>query len=203
MATDDAETLAGLETSLAEARRFLDEQLSTIDNVDGKAIQLFQVVTVLVGLLLSVFSLVLDGGETAAADLLNGFTLAGVACLVGAMAAAAVTYATGEYHVGIGSDDIRWILDEGVDDEAFRITLHRNLLAGYADWIDANQRANRRQGAFITATILAIVYGIASLSVGVVAVFLPALWVPFATVLLVVLAGITRELAPLSRPRRA
>jgi tetrahydromethanopterin S-methyltransferase subunit E len=58
------------------------------------------VVTVLVGLLLSLLSFVYDGRETTAIQLLNPITLAGIAFLVGAMAAAAITYSTGEYHAG-------------------------------------------------------------------------------------------------------
>jgi len=198
----DADELAGLETSLTEARRFLDEQLSSIDNVDGKAIQLFQVVTVLLGLLLSLLSFVYEGRETAAAELLNPFTLAGLAFLVGAMAAAAITYATGEYHAGVGADDLRWIVDEGYPDDEFRRGLYEDLLVGYADWIEANQRANQRQSVFITATILAIIYGVASLAVGVVAAFVPSLSGPFTVVVVAVLVAISWLLEPLERFRR-
>ncbi|AZH24089.1 hypothetical protein [Haloplanus aerogenes] len=199
---DVDDELGGLETSLAEARRFLDEQLSSIDNVDGKAIQLFQVVTVLLGLLLSLLSFVYDGREATAVELLNPFTLAGLACLVGAMAAAAITYATGEYHAGVGAEDLRWIADGGYADGEFRRSLHTDLLTGYADWIDANRRANQRQSVFITVTILAIIYGIASLSVGVVVALVPSVGLPFAAVLLVVLASITWLLDPITQFRR-
>jgi hypothetical protein len=197
-ADDDIE---GLETSLTEARRFLDEQLSSIDSVDEKAIQLFQVVTVVVGLLLSLLSFVYDGREAAAVQLLNPVTLAGIACLVGAMAAAAITYSTGQYHAGVGAEDLRWIVEEGYADGEFRRTLYEDLLVGYADWIEANGRANQRQGVFITVTILAILYGVALLAVGVVTVLLPALSLPFAAVLALVLAGITWLLEPIGQLR--
>ena len=197
-ADDDIE---GLETSLTEARRFLDEQLSSIDSVDEKAIQLFQVVTVLVGLLLSLLSFVYDGREAAAVQLLNPVTLAGIACLVGAMAAAAITYSTGQYHAGVGAEDLRWIVEEGYADGEFRRTLYEDLLVGYADWIEANGRANGRQGAFITVTILAILYGVSLLAVGVVTVLLPTLSLPFAVVLTLVLAGITWLLEPIGQLR--
>jgi len=193
--------IEGLETSLTEAQRFLDEQLSSIDNVDGKAIQLFQVVTVLVGVLLSLLSFVYDGREAAAIQLLNPVTLAGIACLVGAMAAAAITYSTGQYQAGVGAEDLRWIVEEGYADGEFRRTLYEDLLVGYADWIEANGRANGRQGAFITVTILAILYGVALLAVGVVAVLLPTLSLPFAAVLALVLAGITWLLEPIGQLR--
>jgi uncharacterized oligopeptide transporter (OPT) family protein len=202
MTDADADEIAGLEASLEEARRFLDEQLSSIDNVDGKAIQLFQLVTVLVGVMLSALSFVYRGREAAAAELLNPFTLGGLAFLVGAMAAAAVTYATGEYHAGIGADDLRWIVDEGYPDDEFRRGLYEDLLVGYADWIESNQRANQRQSVFITATILTIIYGIASLAVGVVVAFVPSLSVPFAGVVVAVLAVISWLLEPLERFRR-
>ena len=201
MTDTDADEMAGLETSLEEARRFLDEQLSSIDNVDGKAIQLFQVVTVLVGLLLSLLSFVYDGREADAIQLLNPFTLAGIAVLVGAMAAAAITYSTGEYHAGVGAEDLRWIATEGYEDGEFQRTLYEDLLIGYADWIEANRRANERQGVFITVTILAIIYGVALLAVGVATALLPALSLPFAVVLAVVLAGITWLLGPLGQLR--
>jgi len=198
---DADDELAGLETSLTEARRFLDEQLSSIDSVDGKAIQLFQVVTVLVGLLLSLLSFVYEGREAAAVGLLNPFTLAGIAVLVGAMAAAAITYSTGEYHAGVGADDLRWIAEEGYAEGEYRRLLYEDLLSGYADWIEANQRANQRQGVFITTTVLAIIYGVALLAVGVVSVLLPALWLPFTAVLAVVLVGITWLLDPVTQLR--
>lgn len=201
MAAGNTDDIEGLETSLTEARRFLDEQLSSIDNVDGKAIQLFQVVTVLLGLLLSLLSFVYDGREAAAVELLNPFTLAGFAFLVGAMATAAITYSTGEYRAGIGAEDLRWILDEGRDDDAFRVVLYENLLAGYADWMDTNGRANQRQGAFITATILAITYGIGSLAVGVVVALVPALAAPFAAAVLSVLVVISWVLEPVAQFR--
>ena len=197
----DADEIAGLEASLEEARRFLDEQLSSIDNVDGKAIQLFQLVTVLVGVALSALSFVYRGREPAAAELLNPFALGGIAFLVGAMAAAAVTYATGEYHAGVGADDLRWIVDEGYADGEFRRDLYEDLLVGYADWIEANGRANQRQSVFITVTILAIIYGVASLSVGVVVGIVPSLSGPFAVVVVAVLAVISWLLHPLDGVR--
>ncbi|WP_262342921.1 hypothetical protein [Haloplanus rubicundus] len=196
---DVDDEIEGLEASLTEARRFLDEQLSSIDNVDGKAIQLFQVVTVLVGILLSLLSFVYEGREAAAIGLLNPFTLAGITFLVGAMAAAAITYSTGEYHAGVGVEDLRWIVDEGYADGEFRRGLYEDLLVGYADWIEANERANQRQGVFITTTILAIIYGVAFLTVGVVNVLLPAQWLPFAAVLGLLLVAITRLLEPLTQ----
>ena len=198
---DADDEIEGLEASLAEAQRFLDEQLSSIDNVDGKAIQLFQVVTVLVGVLLSLLSFVYEGREAAAVGLLNPFTLAGIAVLAGAMAAAAVTVSTGEYHAGIGAEDLRWIAEEGYEDGEFRRGLYEDLLIGYADWIEANQRSNQRQGVFITTTILAIIYGVALLAVGVVVVLLPALSLPFAAVLVVVLGSITWLLDPITQLR--
>lgn len=198
---DADDEIEGLEVSLAEAQRFLDEQLSSIDNVDAKAIQLFQVVTVLVGVLLSLLSFVYDGRETEAIQLLNPFTLAGIAVLVGAMAAAAITYSTGEYHAGVGAEDLRWIASEGYAEGEFRRGLYEDLLVGYADWIESNRRANERQGVFITVTILAIIYGVALLAIGVVAVLLPALSLPFAVVLAVVLAGITWLLDPITQLR--
>ncbi|WP_049937887.1 hypothetical protein [Haloplanus natans] len=201
MTDTDTDEMAGLEASLEEARRFLDEQLSSIDNVDGKAIQLFQVVTVLVGLLLSLLSFVYGGRAADALQLLNPVTLAGIAVLVGAMAAAAITYSTGEYHAGIGPEDLRWIATGGYEDGEFRRGLYDDLLLGYADWIEANQRANERQGVFITVTILAIIYGVALLAVGVATALLPALSLPFAAVLAVVLVGITRLLGPIGQLR--
>ena len=201
MTDTDTDEMAGLEASLEEARRFLDEQLSSIDNVDGKAIQLFQVVTVLVGLLLSLLSFVYGGRAADALQLLNPLTLAGIAVLVGAMAAAAITYSTGEYHAGVGPEDLRWIATEGYEDGEFRRGLYEDLLVGYADWIEANQRANERQGVFITVTILAIIYGVALLAVGVATALLPALSLPFAAVLAVVLVSITWLLGPIGQLR--
>ncbi|AXG08929.1 hypothetical protein DU484_03095 [Haloplanus rubicundus] len=156
-------------------------------------------VTVLVGILLSLLSFVYEGREAAAIGLLNPFTLAGITFLVGAMAAAAITYSTGEYHAGVGVEDLRWIVDEGYADGEFRRGLYEDLLVGYADWIEANERANQRQGVFITTTILAIIYGVAFLTVGVVNVLLPAQWLPFAAVLGLLLVAITRLLEPLTQ----
>lgn len=189
-----AEANAGaLQAATGEAHRTLDEQLDTLEDIDGKAMQLLQFSVGLVGVLVSVLSItgVPAGGGT---PYLSG----GLALLVAGAIVAGVTYTVSPRVAGVGPTDLERAA-ESDSETAFR----RTLVRSYADWIGFNAVANARAALLITVAVLLVVAGVLGLSLGVVGMLTGS--VPLVVVAVAVLgflaavygAGVHRQVARL------
>ena len=117
-----------------------------------------------------------------ATALLTPLSLVGVSSLLISTAFAGLTYTSSEFQAGLGPEDLRTVLDGEYDDEQF----HEALVASYAEWIAFNDATNARNEPLITLTIVAAVYAVTFLTLGVVDVFLGS--IPELVVLFAVLA---------------
>lgn len=178
-----AETDVGaLDVARAEARETLEAQLSTLDDLDAKALSVFRLDVAVVGLLLSAGSFAASSDAAAATALLNPATGTGVALFALSAAAAGVTYtATGQV-VGVGPSALATAADRSEREYLVR------LVEGYAEWIRANERRNVRKALLVTLSLLGTVGGVLALGVGVADAFTDRTAVATAGAVLVLLA---------------
>lgn len=161
--SDEADVEA-LRIARLEARATLDRQLSTLDDIDAKALSVFRLTVALVGVLLSALTLAAASDVTGAAALVNPFVGAGVALFILSAALAGLTYTAAGQRVGAAEE-----LTEAADlsERAFL----RRLVGSYTDWIRYNERTNARKALLVTLSILGTVAGALALGVGVVGAF--------------------------------
>lgn len=150
---------AALEVATAEAHRTLDEQLDTLEDIDGKAIQLLQFTVGLLGVVVSVVSF--TGGSALAAG--SAYLAGGMALLVAGAVVAGVTYTVSARVAGVGPADLSRL---ATTEEVTALSFRRRLVRSYADWIQFNAVANARAALLITVAVLLVVGGALGLALG-------------------------------------
>ncbi|WP_135366571.1 hypothetical protein [Halosimplex halophilum] len=194
----DEGNVESLRIAREEAQRTLNSQLSTLDDIDAKALSVFRLNVAVVGVLFSVLSVAGASDVTAVGSVLNPPVGAGVALFVLSAAAAGLTYATAGQRVGADPDGL-----SGMCDASEAAALER-LVDSYADWIRHNQRTNFRKALLVTLAILGTVAGTLALSVGVVAAFTDLLYLPAgvavaAVILLAAVVNLPSQIARITR----
>lgn len=188
-----------LELARAEARRTLDAQLSTFDDIDAKALSIFRLNVAVVSLLVSALSVGVASGVDAVALLVTPLTGVSVALFVLSAAAAGLTYTAAGQTVGVGPRELRDARDRS--ERAYRA----HLVESYADWIQRNERTNGRKALLVTLSLLGTVAGVLVLGVGVLAaltgdVLLPAVGTAVALLVLAILVDLRGQVGRVRRP---
>lgn len=164
-----------------EARRTLDAQLATLDDLDAKALSVFRLNVALVSLLVSVFSVAAGTDLADPAPLLNEITGLGLVLFALSAAIAGVTYTTSGRLVGVSPAAFPPARSQSAREYTER------LLESYGEWIRANERANRRLALLVTLAILGTVGGVLAICVGSFAALTGGVVVPAAAALLIFL----------------
>ncbi|ELZ19976.1 hypothetical protein C475_21799 [Halosimplex carlsbadense 2-9-1] len=196
--SSDDPNVESLRIAREEARRTLDAQLSTLDDIDAKALSVFRLNVAVVGVLLSVLSFAAASDATAVGGVLNPAVGAAAGLFVLSAAAAGLTYATAGQRVGADPSGL-----EEMGDRSETAALEY-LVDGYADWIRRNQRTNLRKALLVTLAILGTVAGTLALGVGVVAAFTGLLYLPAgvavaAVILLAAVVNLPEQIARIAR----
>ncbi|RYJ14280.1 hypothetical protein ELS19_10105 [Halogeometricum borinquense] len=157
--TDDAE-METLRIARDEARVALERQLSTLDDIDSKALSVFRLNVALVGLLLSALSFAGASDMATVTALVNPVVGVGVASFVLSATAAGLTYTISGYQVGVGPDALENTAD--LSEQAFL----QWLLVSYGDWLRYNEQTNVRKALLVTLSVLGTVGGALALAVG-------------------------------------
>lgn len=127
---------------------------------------------VILGFLLSVFSLLGDSGIAANAPVdasadetqfINAHTKYGGFALLASTAFAGLTYTASSMQLGVGSPLVRDIGRSNYGCSDF----HEDLVDYYADWIEQNQSKLSVNAFLITLTTWLAVYGVVMLSLGI------------------------------------
>lgn len=155
-----------------EARRTLDAQLATLDDLDAKAHSVFRLNVALVGLLVSVLSLAASTDLASADTFLNSITGSGIALFVLSAAIAGVAYTASGRLVGVSPAAFPPAREHSEREYTDR------LLWSYAEWIRANERANERMALLVTLSLLGTVAGLLAIGVGLLAASTDAVLVP-------------------------
>ncbi|MDS0300835.1 hypothetical protein NDI76_18970 [Halogeometricum sp. S1BR25-6] len=153
----DGDPDAALRVATTEARRTLDQQLDTLEDIDRKAMRLLRFSVGLLGVVVSVLSLTDGTVGLRSMPYLGG----GLAFLVVGAVAAGVTYTASPRVAGASPADLERAAETD-SERAFR----RTLVRSYADWIRFNAAANARAALLITVAILFVVAGAVGLALG-------------------------------------
>ncbi len=147
-----------------EARRTLDHQLDALDDIDEKAVSLLKVNVLVIGIVFSALAL--------AADFRNGFPveaienpslIGGIALFILSAMFAAITYTASDTEPGMASEEIHNVIDADLPARDFYVA----TASSYAYWIEFNDTTNLRNAPLITVTVIVLIGGILSLSVGI------------------------------------
>ncbi|EMA68125.1 hypothetical protein C461_06074 [Halorubrum aidingense JCM 13560] len=177
-------------TAREELRTTFDYQVERLREIDNKAIEILKANLLLIGIVVTGGSIVVQT-ELDLAVFLNPFTVVGGLLLLASTGLAAVTYTASDLRGGL---DIRAIdaviasertesatadTDDGADPG-----FDERLLRSYAEWIDYNARVTAVNDLLATATVLlifvAFVYVIAGVVVGAANLTAVESWASFA-----------------------
>lgn len=169
MAQDDREgRIRRAQLAREEARATIDEQTTTLADIDEKAIQIFRVNLILAGVLVSGVSIAVQSDNASTTTLLNPFTKFGAALLFSSTVLAAVTYTSSREEIGISGEDIT----DRILETRFDYDLVEEALAEeYSTWISKNYRVNTQNALLFTLTLLTAVMAICYLFTGAVQIY--------------------------------
>lgn len=164
---EDSSEITVLKEGVKEAQRTLDRQMDGMGNVDGKAIQVLQLNTAIIGFVFTALAFLAQSEEFVLGGFFNLFALAGLLSLLGSIALTLVTYTVRRVQPGLSADSLRSLKSRSKQSNADR-RYYRSLLTSYAEAIDANTATINRKSLMLQAALLANVYGVALLSMSVV-----------------------------------
>lgn len=162
-----SEEITVLKAGVEEAQRTLDKQMDGMGNVDGKAIQVLQLNTAIIGFVFTALAFLTGSDLFVVSGFFNAFALAGLVFLLGSIALTLLAYTVKRVQPGLSAESLRSLKSRSQQSSAER-RYYRSLLTSYADAIDANTATINRKSWTLKAALLANVYGVALLSVSIV-----------------------------------
>lgn len=159
-------------TIQTRAQRTLDQQVRWIRAIDRKSMRILRFNFVIIGVLLTGFSIVTDFGTAGnvaieqqqyTSKFINDYTKAGSGSLLLSTVCAGLTYTASTMQLGIGSGLIEDIRDRDYNEPGY----HEELIRYYADWIDENDGKLSKNAFLITLTTWLAIYGVVTLALGV------------------------------------
>jgi len=152
----------------AEARKTVDAQRETLDDIDTKASKILRLNVALIGILVSVVSLAIqfapnsESGIGRIEPFVSVYTEVGIAALVLSTAFAAVTYTASEVEVGVSSENLTNLLRADFSQSESEELLVKN----YIMQINFNRSTNVRNIPLFQLTMVFAILAIISLVLG-------------------------------------
>ncbi|WP_135826644.1 hypothetical protein [Halorussus ruber] len=138
--------VASLRVTRDEARAVLDQQTEAIGEIHDKGIQVLRLNVLLLGLVLTLASILASSTTTPDIErMANGFLAAGVVTSITSMVAAVRTYSNTSFRVGAGAADVRKVLRQTPAEDEWLAA----LLYNYTTWMKQNTLANRRNALML------------------------------------------------------
>lgn len=163
-------------TTREELQRTFDYQVERLREIDTKAIEILKANLLLIGIVVTGGSIVVQTTVDLAV-FLNPFTVVGGLLLLASTGLAAVTYTASDLRGGLSIDAVDAVVarersggETGPDGPGGDAEFDERLLRSYAEWIDYNARVTAVNDLLATVTVLlifvAFVYVIAGVAVG-------------------------------------
>jgi len=138
---EEEHDLEALRITHEEARAVIDHQIDAIDDVDDKAAYSLRLNILLLGLLLTISSIIVGNQSTPSIQtFINPIMGIGVVCSGFSIVSAIWAYTSTRTETGPGPNDLELHLEEKFDEEEWLEILVRN----YPRWIRQNAQSNRR-----------------------------------------------------------
>lgn len=166
---DQSETTEGssrdpLALTREETRATFEYQVQRLQEIDNKAIEILKANLLLIGILVTAGSILIQT-EFEAGAFLNVFTGFGALLLFISTGLAGVTYTSSNLRGGLDTNDIERAVTQHVEesDEAFE----KRLLRSYGRWIEYNAQVTAVNDMLASATVLLVITAFAYVIVGV------------------------------------
>lgn len=144
-----------------EGRETLDHQITSLRNIDDKAVRILRANILFIGLVLTAVSITIRS-PIDVLRFLNSHTVLGAVLLLCSCAMAAMTFLVTEYEPGIGANAVTTTAEESLPEKQ----LYVRLSNGYASWMRYNESALQINGLLVTGTIILVIDAIALLTSG-------------------------------------
>lgn len=152
----------------AEGRWTIEEQTSTLSDIDEKAIQIFRINLVVSSILVSGFSIAVSTENASYATLITPYTKVGAALLFLSIILAAITYTSTSTRIGIAKDAI----EDSILNPAYDYDLVEEEIAlEYGKMIRYNYEKNASNALTFTLTLLSAVAAICYLTIGLIEIY--------------------------------
>lgn len=180
-------------TAREELRTTFTYQVERLREIDTKAIEILKANLVLIGIVVTGGSIVVQT-EVDLGGFLNPFTLAGGILLLVSTGLAAVTYTASDLRGGLSIADVDAVIaaeraGPGDDTNDREVGFDERLLRSYAEWIDYNARVTAVNDLLATVTVLlvffAFVYVVAGVAIGAAGLSAAASWLSFVVLTLI------------------
>lgn len=153
--------LGTLQRLTEEGKHTLEHQLNSLDDIDSKAISILRVNVLLMGLLFTAASFVVDSQfNLSTLDNLAFYT--GIVSLLLSSALAALTYTASDSEVGIESGKIDEVIQSDLTEEEFELAAAQSHIR----WIWFNNRTNIINAPLITLTNILLIVALSHLGLG-------------------------------------
>lgn len=162
LSMNDDEEVANL--TIAEGRQTLENQLSAQNDIDNKAARILRINTVLLGIVLSGISFLVNNNVVREnGTVFNFYMTGGLVLILGSTAFAAITYSASDSYVGISKEDI----DELINGDFSSVGSKEGLAEVYGEWIEFNSETIVIDAFYFTITENLLVWGLSILALGV------------------------------------
>ncbi|SFR41955.1 hypothetical protein SAMN04487947_1205 [Halogeometricum rufum] len=153
-----------LEAACREARHTMDQQIEKIHREDQKAVGIFRLNLLVLGILSSALSLSIRTDAIATSHFLNAHTALGALALLGSSVVAAMAYTSSSFEMGI---DLSRVEADGNSDKTYK-GFYEKLHAEYCDWVTHNQKVHQFNSYAITWAMAIAIAGIVFFAGGIV-----------------------------------
>lgn len=153
----------------SEARKTVESQRETLNDIDTKASKILRLNIILIGVLVSVLSIAAQNGSSDGSELanvepfVNVYLKVGIGSLVLSTAFAAMTYTASELDVGVSSDNLTTLLRADFPKEDVEELLVKNYIVR----INFNRSTNIRNIPLIQLTIVFAVSAVVFFTLGI------------------------------------
>lgn len=145
-----------LSVACREARHTVDQQIEKIHREDKKAVGIFRVNILILGVLISALSISIKTDAIVTSHFLNAHTSLGVATLLLSSVIASMTYTSSTFDMGIKPAPVEEVCSGEWEYDPFMSKLGDE----YAKWVKANQRVHRFNAYAITWSIIFAIVGL-------------------------------------------
>ena len=167
MSGDDGGSYSDLRVACNEARRTLDQQIEKIHKEDQKAVGIFRLNLLVLGILSSGVSLSIRTDTISASNFVNAHVAIGASSLILSTVLAAMTYTSSSFSMGIKPGPVTQAANDGYESGEFLNTLSSE----YSNWLEYNQKVHKfNANSIVWAMIFAVaglVFFIGGIAIGV------------------------------------
>ena len=147
-----------------EARSTVDQQIEKIHKEDQKAVGIFRVNLLVIGILSSAISLSIRTDVLATSSFINAHTAIGALALILSSVVAAMAYTSSKFEMGVDPSQV----DLASDGDKTREDIYETLSKQYSNWIARNQSVHQFNAYAITWSMILAIAGVVFFAGGVV-----------------------------------